>query len=133
MSQTFGVLLMMNNYLHDVATALLAASGVALWAMLRHHERAGGGPEVGRYFLALHGAMSGLARLALAWIVVGGVPRAIWYREFEWANAAGRLQVPALVAKHVAATVLVVLGVSLWRRLRARAREIELAVGGPGR
>jgi hypothetical protein len=36
MSPLAGVAIMMNNYLHDVATALLAASAVALWVMLRH-------------------------------------------------------------------------------------------------
>jgi hypothetical protein len=31
MSPSLGVLIMMNNYFHDVATALLAASGFVLW------------------------------------------------------------------------------------------------------
>lgn len=119
MSPAAGVALMMNNYLHDVATALLLASGLALWAMLRAWER-DGRPEAARFFVAIHGRMAGLARLALAWIVLGGIPRTIWYGEFEWANAAGRGQVAALVAKHVVAFAFVLAGAALWVRLRRR-------------
>ena len=128
MSPGLGVAVMMNNYLHDVATALLAASGVALWAMLRRWEACGGGVEAGRFFLAIHRSMARLARLSLAWIVLGGIPRTWFYAEFEWANAAGRGQVAALVAKHVVAFALVGAGAALWLRLRARVGEVRIAV-----
>jgi hypothetical protein len=116
---------MMNNYFHDVATALLAASAFALWVLLRRYEAGGRGPDAARYFLEIQRSMVKLARFALAWIVLGGIPRTIWYVEFEWANAAGRGQVPALVVKHVVAAILVVYGVAFWRRLRSRVRVVE--------
>ncbi len=97
MSPAAGIALMMNNYLHDVATALLAASAFALWVMLRRYESGERGPEAARYFLEIHRSMARLARLSLAWIVLGGIPRTIFYTRFEGANAAGRAQVPALV------------------------------------
>ncbi len=129
MTPAAGVALMMNNYLHDVATALLLASGVALWVMLRRYEQSGGGADAGRYFLAIHRSMTRLARFSLAWIVLGGIPRTIFYTRFEWANAAGHAQIPALLVKHVIAFSLVGAGVSLWLRLRRRVREVEAAVG----
>lgn len=122
MSPAAGIALMMNNYLHDVATALLLASAVALWAMLREWER-DGGPEAARLFVAIHRRMTRLARFSLAWIVLGGIPRTIWYGEFEWANAAGRGQVVALVVKHVLAAGFVGAGIWLWLRLRRRVAE----------
>ncbi len=128
MSPAAGVALMMNNYFHDVATALLGASGFALWVMLRRWEQAGGGPDGGRYFLAIHRSMTRLARFSLAWIVLGGIPRTIFYREFEWANAAGRAQVAALVVKHVLAFGFVGGGAWLWVKLKARVREVRAAV-----
>jgi hypothetical protein len=131
MTPAAGIALMMNNYFHDVATALLAASAFALWVLLRRYEAGARGPEAARYFLEIQRAMAKLARFALAWIVLGGIPRTIWYTEFEWANAAGRGQVAALVVKHVVAFGLVVFGVAFWRRLKARVRvvEAELAAG----
>lgn len=125
MSPTAGIALMMNNYFHDVATALLAASAFALWVLLRRYEAGPRTPDAGRYFLEIQRAMAKLARFSLAWIVLGGIPRTIWYAQFEWANAAGRGQVTALAVKHVVAGVLVVGGVIFWRRLEARVREVE--------
>jgi hypothetical protein len=125
-----GIALMMNNYFHDVATALLAASAFALWVLLRRYEAGARGPEAARYFLEIQRAMAKLARFSLAWIVLGGIPRTIWYTEFEWANAAGRGQVAALVVKHVVAFGLVVGGVAFWRRLKARVRVVEAELRG---
>lgn len=127
MSPAAGVALMMNNYFHDVATALLLASAVALYAMLRAWER-DGRPEAARFFVVIHGRMTKLARFSLAWIVLGGIPRTIWYGEFEWANAAGRGQVAALVVKHVVAAGFVAAGAWLWVRLRRRVAEAREAV-----
>ncbi len=125
MSPSAGVVLMMNNYLHDVATALLAASAVALWAMLHVYEECPRGPDAARYFLEIHRRMARLARFSLAWIVLGGIPRTVYYTRFEWANAAGKGQVPALVVKHVIAFSLVVAGAHLWIRVRRRVASVR--------
>jgi len=129
MSPAAGIALMMNNYFHDVATALLAASGFALWVMLRRYDACGRGPDAARYFLEIHRSMSRLARFSLAWIVLGGVPRTLFYAEFEWANAAGRGQVPALIVKHVLMFAFVAGGASLWVKLRRRVAEVRAALG----
>ena len=124
MSQSFGVILMMNNYFHDVATALLLSSGIALWVMLRRLDDRAGEPVL-RYFLRLHQAMTRLAKLSLVWIVLGGIPRTIYYTEFEWANAAGKGQVPALLVKHVLFFLFVGAGAHVWLKIRKRVREIR--------
>jgi hypothetical protein len=130
MSPAAGIALMMNNYFHDVATALLAASAFALVVLLRRYEAGPRGADAGRYFLEIADRMGKLARFSLAWIVLGGIPRTIWYGEFEWANAAGRGQVVALAVKHVVAFAFVAAGVVLWARLRRRVAAVraELAL-----
>lgn len=127
-----GIALMMNNYLHDVATALLLASAVALWVMLRRYDPSAG-PGAARLFLAIRRAMARLAGLSLAWIVLGGIPRTIFYADFEWANAAGRGQVAALVVKHVLALAFVGAGGWLWVKLRRRVRQVEAGLGSAAR
>lgn len=114
-----GIAIMLNNYFHDVATALLASSGVALWIMAGAWDRTGG-PAAAAFFAAIHRGMTRLARLSLAWIFVGGVPRIYFYQDFEWANAAGRGQVLALAVKHVLMFALVALGMGAWWKLRRR-------------
>jgi hypothetical protein len=125
MSQAAAIALMMNNYLHDVATALLVASGFVLWVALARLEEGPRAPAADRYFLALQRSMRRLVSFSLAWIVLGGIPRVIWYEEFEWANAAGRGQVAALVVKHLVALAFVGLGLAFRARLNARVRRIE--------
>ena len=46
---------------------------------------------------------------ALAWVVLGGIVRVIFYKEYEWLPKAGTAQVPALMVKHV-----VMVGLTVW-------------------
>jgi len=124
MSQTAGIMLMMNNYFHDVATALLLASGVAMWVIYRKFGDSYN-VEVKDYFLRLYRSITLLARFSLAWIVLGGIPRTYFYKEFEWAQYAGKGQVPALIVKHVLAFTFVGSGVYVWLKIRAKVREIR--------
>ena len=122
-SPSLGILIMMNNYFHDVATALLAASAFALFALYRV-EASCTGPGAAEFFLKAYRKMVLFARCALVWIVVGGVPRTIFYTSFEWANAAGKGQVQALIVKHVLMVLLVAVGVWGWLKLKAKAAEL---------
>ena len=124
MSESAGVALMMNNYFHDVATALLLASGIAIWVI---YKKLGDSdkPEVREYFLKLYDSMTSLAKFALAWIILGGIPRTYFYTEFEWSHYAGKSQIPALIIKHVLAFVFVSAGAHLWIRIRSKVREIR--------
>ncbi len=124
MSKTAGIMLMMNNYFHDVATALLLASGVTMWVI---YKRFGNGDkqEVRDYFLRLYKSITMLARFSLAWIILGGIPRTYFYKEFEWAQYAGKGQVPALIVKHVLAFIFVGIGVYVWLKIRSKVKELR--------
>ena len=61
-----------------------------------------------------------LFKFALWWVILGGVPRTIFYTSFEWANAADKLQVPALAVKHVMMFTAVVWGFYAWRRMQEK-------------
>ena len=124
MTESAGVALMMNNYFHDVATALLLASGIAIWVMYRKFGESSQ-EETKEYFLKLYKSMTFLAKFSLVWIVLGGIPRTYFYTEFEWAHYAGKSQIPALIIKHVLAFIFVSAGAHLWLRVRKKVREIE--------
>jgi hypothetical protein len=126
-SPALGVVLMMNNYFHDVATALLAASAWCIYALVRTQAEIGE-PVATLFYLKTYRRMITFFRFAVYWIIIGGIPRTIFYTRFEWANAAGKGQVPALIVKHVLMVVCVVLGVYAWRRLKSKAAMLEASL-----
>jgi hypothetical protein len=112
-----GIAIMMNNYFHDMATGLLVGSGFALHAILRIQGTMNT-PESTLFFLKTNRHMVKLFKFALWWVVLGGVPRTIFYTSFEWANAAGNHQIAALGVKHVMMFTVVVWGIIAWRRMQ---------------
>jgi hypothetical protein len=118
-SPGLGVAVMMNNYFHDVATALMISSAVALHAIVRIQGEMNS-PTATLFFLKSYEKMTGLFRFALWWIIIGGVPRTIFYASFEWNHFANKQQVPALMIKHVLMAAAVVYGIVAWRRLKAK-------------
>jgi hypothetical protein len=123
-SPGLGVAVMMNNYFHDVATAMLAASAFTLHAIVRV-QAAMNNPLATVFFLKTYRLMVKFFRFALWWIIIGGVPRTIFYRSFEWNHFADQLQVPALMVKHILMAALVVWGVYAWRRLKQKVARLQ--------
>lgn len=124
MSETTGVILMMNNYFHDVATALLLASGIAIWVIYKKFGDSDK-PDVREYFLKLYDSMTFLVKLSFAWIILGGIPRTYFYTEFEWSHYAGKSQIPALIVKHILAFLFIGAGAYLWISIRKKVKEIK--------
>ena len=124
MSETTGVILMMNNYFHDVATALLLASGIAIWVIYKKFGDSDK-PDVREYFLKLYDSMTFLVKFSFAWIILGGIPRTYFYTEFEWSHYAGKSQIPALIVKHILAFLFIGAGAYLWISIRKKVKEIK--------
>ncbi len=123
-SPGLGVAVMMNNYFHDVATALMIGSAVALHAIARIQAEMKSN-EATLFFLKSYEKMTALFRFALWWIIIGGVPRTIFYASFEWNHFADKQQVPALMVKHVLMAAAVIYGIRAWRRLKVRVAELR--------
>lgn len=124
MNPALGIFIMMNNYFHDVATALLAASGITMWIIVRKYGD-NSDPDVADYFLRIYNSITKVARFAIYWIILGGIPRTIFYKDFEWANAVGENQVPAIIVKHILAFIFVGTGAYLWIKLSRRVKKIR--------
>ena len=124
MSPTLGIVIMMNNYFHDVATALLLASGITMWVVM---QKFGGSTDHAamEYFLRLYRSITKLAVFSLVWIILGGIPRTIFYVDFEWANAAGKNQIPALIVKHILFFIIVGAGAYVWIKMHKKVKIIR--------
>lgn len=115
------VLLIMNNYFHDVATAVLLSSAVVLWVLGTRARREG--PEALGWFAGAFPVLSRFALGAIVWIVIGGIPRTIFFTQLEWDPAMQGGLVPALIVKHVLFVVAITAGGTMWWRLRSMLRE----------
>ena len=96
------LVVMLNNYFHDLAVAFLFASCLMSHVVLRHWP---GSPSP-RLLRILRRVAWG----SLAWVMIGGAVRAWFYQEYEWLPKAGTAQVPALAVKHVLLVALTVWG-----------------------
>lgn len=120
------IAVMLNNYFHDLATAVFAVSAIAAYLLHRSlaMEDAPG---------SLRPVADGLVKVgmvALAWTLLGGMIRALAYRRYEWAEAAGRDQVAALMVKHVILVSLVIGGLVILYRVHRLTRLSEARGGG---
>lgn len=116
------VALIMNNYFHDLATGVLISSAFVMWALGRHAEAHGA--ESQRFFASVFPMLSRLAIIAIAWIIIGGIPRTIFFAKVEWDPALVNGLVPALIVKHVLMFTAVGVGMAMWLRMRTVARGI---------
>lgn len=119
------VVIMAVNYSHDIATALLAVSGATLW-MLWATFPSGAGSATMRYFTRVYEKVSRLAKYSLWWILAAGVPRIIFYTEYEWSREAGDLQVVAIIIKHIVMFLLVGTGIFYWTRLDRKIKKLGI-------
>ncbi len=112
------ILVMLNNYFHDLATAVFAVSAIAAWLLYRSRA-------LQQAPAAVRPVAEGLVKVGIAslvWTLLAGMIRGITYREYEWVEAAGRGQVPVLVLKHVILVSLVAAGVFVLVRVHRLAR-----------
>lgn len=122
------VIVMMNNYFHDLATAVLLASAVATLLLVRVLGPSPS-PDAVAVVLRLYPALTRLARIALVWIILGGIPRALYFRQLEWWDAAQKGVLPALGAKHMLMFTVVALGAWKWREVSRQVAALREAQG----
>jgi hypothetical protein len=113
----FAVLVIMNNYFHDVATATLLAAAVIMWALERRARK--GTPDELVLLGRAYPTLTRFANIALLWVIIGGIPRLITFNTHDLGAVRGDLGL-AIAVKHVVEVGAVVAGAVMWRRVRRR-------------
>lgn len=119
------VLLIMNNYFHDVATAFLFTSALVMLVM--YHVAKEGGPQELAALRKMKPRLTAIAHGAIAWIVLGGTPRTIFYNQLEYPVAEYKGLLLALGVKHGLMFALVIAGIILWTAAKRLLDRIEEA------
>jgi hypothetical protein len=124
MKPGFAVFILMNNYFHDVATAMLMASSITMWLILRKHNN-NNSPETRSFLLRLYNSISKIVIISWIWIVAGGTLRIVTFMDFEWAHAVDRNQEYGLIIKYIIAFSMMAGGTYLWLVLIGRIRKLK--------
>lgn len=105
------LVIVFNNYFHDLATGVFAASAVVLWALARWAREH---PDAAPAMEEVYHALSVALWISFAWIIIGGIPRTYFFPRYEFIPALGKGIVPALVIKHVIMFSAVGVGIAAW-------------------
>ncbi|MEE9523836.1 MAG: hypothetical protein V3V59_03685 [Thermodesulfovibrionales bacterium] len=124
MTEGFAVFVLMSNYFHDVATAMLMACGIAMWILLVQYEKLND-PSVKPYFLWIYDGMRKIVIFSIVWIMAGLVLRVATWRSFEWKNAVTNSHEQGLIAKYIIAVVIIITGAYVWIFVSRRIRSIK--------
>jgi len=124
MGPATNILLMTINYSHDIATALLAVSGIAMLMLWKSYP-ATADAATERYFISAYRGITRVAKDSLYWILLAGVPRIVFYMDYEWSDLAGDHQIIAVIIKHILMFLLVGTGVYSWMKLSRRVKALH--------
>jgi hypothetical protein len=128
MTPGFAVFILMNNYFHDVATAMLLACGIALGAVLKPLAGSQDTSTIA-YFSRLARGIERIAWFSVGWIIVSSIPRVLTFRTFEWPNAVEKNHEAGLIVKYCIAVSIAAMGAYLWSRASRRVRQLLSKTG----
>jgi hypothetical protein len=113
-----------NNFLHDLASGIPLASGVAMWVVVSQYEK-NGNNETGMLMLRLYQGISRIFLVSLVLITLGAIPRILTFTKFESANALSNHNVTGLIAVHVTIFAAVMGGTFLWIALTRKVKRLR--------
>lgn len=124
MNPALGIALMLNNYVHDVATGLLLIS--ALWLGWTARDLGDApSPELVAAFRRSYARCVRFVIGSIVVIVATGIVRTIFFMQFEWMPALGRGLVQVLVLKHVLIFAMLAAGAYAWLQIRRRVASLR--------
>lgn len=127
-----GVLVMLNNYFHDLAAGIVFVCGVTMFVMSRKVEELGS-RDAKEIFCGVYPTLVHIEGGSVIFMLFAGVIRTFTYKEFEWANAVGNSQVPAIIVKHIFLGGIFFYGVALWIKVHKKVREMRKELGSADR
>ena len=123
-----GILVMMNNYFHDLAAGIVFVTGITMYVMVQkaieNDTRAAKEIVLGVYPKLVH-----IVGGSIIFMLFAGVIRTFTYKEFEWANAVGNSQVPAIVVKHIVLGGIFFYGIALWIKAHKKIKIMRQELG----
>lgn len=122
-----GILVMLNNYFHDFFTATFLVCSYSMVLLVRYVI--GRGEESKRLVVDIYPKLLHLNVGSVIFLFMAGIVRAFTYEKYEWANAIGTGQVPALMVKHALLFGLFFYAVFLWIGVHKKIQILRRELG----
>lgn len=124
-----GILVMMNNYFHDLAAGIVFVCGVFMFTSVKKAEDSGS-REVKEFFLSTYPVLVHILGGSIIFMLFAGTIRTFTYKDFEWANAVGIGQVYAILVKHIILGGIFFYGIALWIKSHKKVKEMRKELKG---
>jgi hypothetical protein len=102
------ILIIICNYFHDLAVAVLAVNVIAIYYIGRFLDN---NPIRDKIIPMLFKRLKVVTYYALGYIIVGGFIRAIYFEEIEWHPSVDKGLIIALIIKHIILVSLTIFGI----------------------
>jgi len=119
-----GILVMMNNYFHDLAAGIVFVCGIMMFTMVKVSNNIGS-KTAKEIVLGVYPTLVHIIGGSIIFMLFAGVIRTFTYKEFEWANAVGVGQVYAIIVKHVVLGAIFFYGIALWVKAHKKIKDIR--------
>ncbi|NOX20502.1 MAG: hypothetical protein GXO99_04480 [Nitrospirae bacterium] len=121
MTKAVATVLMVNNYFHDLATAMIMATATVTWFIVDKVERAREAKNR-LFYIRVYNLMAKIFFYTLIGLMLGSIPRILTFRIFELKEAQIKGQLLPLTAKLGIAFILVMAGSAIWIKITRRVK-----------
>lgn len=118
------ILLMLNNYCHDLATAVLFVLSLGMFFLVKEIVRNEGNKDFVIAGKRIFKNLSAGAAVSFLFIIILGIPRYIFFSRFELWDAAKKGIVAALIFKHILLFAVVSFGIFYWLKLQKKIKAL---------
>lgn len=118
------ILVTINNYFHDFATAVIIVGTYVMWLMLGYAAKSGD-KDLPSTVAALYPRLLHVTGGTLMLLLMAGIVRSFTYKWFEWVEVLGMGQIVVLIFKHVFMFAIVGYGIYVWAGMHKKIKLIR--------
>lgn len=101
----------------------MGAVGVIMYLLARKFKQSGMEESSGAVISSLFSSLTKVGKFSLFLVFLLGVPRLIFFKEFEWSEATIKGMTFALLFKHALFFAAVVVGLSFWLKVKRELKQ----------
>jgi len=115
MNNFLKLLLVLNNYSHDFASAFFLTSALLLFLLKKDLKNPNFPREIK---IKIFKVLSKIGIYSLFWIIFAGIIRTLFFKSFELQESIKKGEVIILIFKHIIFFIVTIFGIFFWKKMR---------------